>query len=125
MSLKKEENEIIMIAEHYKRIFCSLIKNGKEANLVELLKDGAGDIKQELILDFARENLNPDQRFIIHIHFCLSLLDSQEKEIIWKEYFLNQRSEKKSQWWEYNYARSTFYRIRNRAIKKFYGLCHS
>lgn len=124
MSLKKEELEIIEIADHYKRIFCTLIKNGKESNLLELLRDGVGEIKQSAILDFAKENFDADQRFIVHIHFCLSLLDSQEKEIIWKEYFLNQKSEKKSQWWEYNYARSTFYRIRNRAIKKFYSLCH-
>ncbi len=124
MSLKKEEKAITEIAEKYKKTFSNLIKNGKESNLPQLLKDESQPYFSSVnILDYAKENLNFDQRFIIHIHFCLSLMKPQEREIIWKEFFITQTSENKINWWSYHYARSTYYRIRNRAILNFYRLC--
>lgn len=124
MKNKKEETVIIQAADKYKRIFCNLIKNGKEANLAQLLKDESQPFYNSLnILDYAKENLSPDQRYVIHIHFCLSLLEPSEREIIWRDFFIVQPKFNRSDWWIFNYARSTYYRIRNRAIRRFYELC--
>lgn len=121
--MKKEEDLIVIISDKYKRILCNLIKNGREANLPLLLKDGSPTLSSLNVLDMAKENLNHDQRFIIHIHLCLSLLNEDERDIIWKDFFVNEPRNKKIPWWSYHYARSTYYRIRSRAIKKFYDLC--
>ncbi len=122
--MKLKEEIIIKIADKYKRVFCNLIKNGREANLTQLLKDESKPSLASMnVLDYAKENLNSDQRFIIHIHFCLSLLNPEEREIIWKEFFITSPKLNKLEWWNYKYARSTYYRIRSRAIKKFSELC--
>lgn len=122
--MKLNEETIIRVADKYKRVFCNLIKNGREANLTQLLKDESKLSSASMnVLDYARENLNSDQRFIIHIHFCLSLLSPEEREIIWKEFFISSPKLNKLEWWYYKYARSTYYRIRSRAIRKFSELC--
>ncbi len=122
--MKLHEETIIHVADKYKRIFCNLIKNGREANLTQLLRDESKPNSSSIsVLDYAKENLNPDQRFIIHIHFCLSLLHPEEREIIWREFFIVQPKRNKLDWWNYKYARSTYYRIRSRAIRKFAELC--
>ena len=124
MSNKKEEEIVIQAADKYKKIFSNLIKNGKESNLTQLLKDESQPYSTSLnVLDYAKENLNSDQRYIIHIHFCLSLLEPQEREIIWKDFFIISPKVNKTDWWVFSYARSTYYRIRNRAIKNFAELC--
>ena len=124
MSTKKEEEIVIQAADKYKKIFSDLIKNGKESNLTQLLRDESQPYSTSLnVLDYAKENLNSDQRYIIHIHFCLSLLEPQEREIIWKDFFIISPKVNKTDWWFFSYARSTYYRIRNRAIKKFAELC--
>ena len=124
MSTKKEEEIVIQAADKYKKIFYELIKNGKESNLTQLLRDESQPYSTSLnVLDYAKENLNSDQRYIIHIHFCLSLLEPQEREIIWKDFFIISPKVNKTDWWVFSYARSTYYRIRNRAIKKFAELC--
>ena len=124
MSTKKEEGIVRQAADKYKKIFSELIKNGKESNLTQLLRDESQPYSTSLnVLDYAKENLNSDQRYIIHIHFCLSLLEPQEREIIWKDFFIISPKVNKTDWWVFSYARSTYYRIRNRAIKKFAELC--
>jgi len=124
MKNKIKEETIISVADKYKKIFCTLIKEGKESNLGQLLRDESQPFSNSLnVLDYAKENLTANHRFVIHIHFCLSLLKPQEREIIWRDFFLVQPKVNKTDWWVFNYARSTYYRIRNRAINNFYELC--
>ena len=124
MKTKYKEELIIKVADKYKKTFSNLIKEGKESNLTQLLKDESHPFSSSLnVLDNAKENLTANHWFIIHIHFCLSLLDPQEREIIWRDFFIIQPKVNKVDWWVFHYARSTYYRIRNRAIDRFYELC--
>ena len=124
MKLQALEEDIINVAITYKKTLCKLVRDGKESNLLDLLHDDSeNNFPVDHVLDYAKENLDMDKRFIIHVHFCLSLLDKNSKQIIWKEYFLRENYETSGEWWRYNYARSTFYRLRNKAIKEFHALC--
>lgn len=125
MTLRKNEEEFIrFIATKYKHIFSQLIKEGKESNLIELLQDESLNHSNSInVLDYAKENLSNDQRFIIHIHFCLALLDKVYREIIWKEFFIDEEKNRRLEWWSYQYSRSTYYRNRSKAISLFYTLC--
>ncbi len=122
--MNKYEELIMQIAEKYKKIFCTLIKTGREANLTQLLRDESKPYSSSLsILDYAKENLSADQRYIIHVHFCLSLLTPEEREIVWRDFFIIQPKVNKLDWWDYKYARSTYYRLRSKAVRKFYEIC--
>lgn len=62
--------------------------------------------------------LSENEREIVRINFILSSLNTKEKEIIWNEFFFNDDKF----WWMSKYNRSTYYRIRAKAIDNFYLL---
>lgn len=64
------------------------------------------------------ESLNSDEREICRINFSLASLEKREAEIIWNEFFF---PEEKFYWMK-KYNRSTYYRIRAKAIMNFYTL---
>ena len=124
MSVEIQENAIKEVAMNYKRILGKLVREGKEKMFLDVLEDSNFYSQETMnVLSLSKQTIGSDERYLIHIHFCLSLLDKEEKEIIWKEFFLKEHKGKKYEWWSYNYARSTYYRLRTRAIKKFYSVC--
>ncbi len=113
---KKQEQEIMVLVKKYKMMICNQIKEG--TNTKEgMLFDPEQSYKTFYKLS-AGESLTPEERELCRINFVLSSLPKREMEIIWKEFFFPEDKF----WWMQKYNRSTYYRIRNKAILNFYAL---
>lgn len=116
-SKKFEESKIIDLVNHYKVLLCQQIKSGKSFNQEGLLFDSGS--KYNIFWKLSTETtLSENEREIVRINFILSSLNTKEKEIIWNEFFFNDDKF----WWMSKYNRSTYYRIRAKAIDNFYLL---
>lgn len=114
---KIQEERILEVVNHYKLLLCHQIKTGNSFNQEALLFDS--DSKYKSFWKYSSEKtLNDEEREIVRINFILSSLPIKEKEIIWNEFFF---SEDKF-WWMRKYNRSTYYRLRSKAIDDFYLL---
>ncbi len=114
---KVEEAAILEIVSRYKINLCHQIKEGKNLNQEGLLFDP--DAKYDTIWKISSERpLNEEEREIMRVNFILSSLKRTEKEIIWQEFFFVEDKF----WWMRKYNRSTFYRLRAKAIDSFYAL---
>ena len=59
-----------------------------------------------------------EEREILRINFIIASLPVNQKELIWKEFFFNEDKF----WWMERYNRSTYYRLKTKAINNFYSL---
>lgn len=114
---KKEEKAILEIVKSYKIILCNLIKSGKNLNNEGMLFDTSSTYSK-LWKRSSAELLSPEEREIYRINFSLASLEKKEAEIIWNEFFF---AEDKFYWMK-KYNRSTYYRLRAKAINNFYTL---
>ncbi len=114
---KVQEERINEIVNRYKLLLCHQIKTGNSFNQEALLFDSGS--KYKTFWKFSSEKtLNDEEREIVRINFILSSMPVREKEIIWNEFFF---CEDKF-WWMRKYNRSTYYRLRAKAIENFYLL---
>lgn len=113
---KKEEAAIILLVQRYKLLICQQIKAGTNCK-DGMLFDPSCDYKTFWKLS-SGESLTDDERELCRINFVLASLNKKEMEIIWKEFFFPEDKF----WWMQKYNRSTYYRLRNKAIKNFYRL---
>ena len=116
-STKKEEKAIIEVVTNYKTILCKLIKSGKNLNQEGMLF-APKSTYQAFWRTSSREFLSSDEREICRINFSLSALVRKEAEIIWNEFFFPIDKF----YWMAKYNRSTYYRLRAKAITNFYNL---
>ena len=116
-STKKEEKAILEVVNNYKTILCKLIKSGKNLNQEGMLFDPKSSY-QAFWRTSSREFLSSDEREICRINFSLSALVRKEAEIIWNEFFFPIDKF----YWMAKYNRSTYYRLRAKAITNFYNL---
>lgn len=116
-SKKRLEMMILEIVKRYKLILCRHIKNGLNLNNEGFLFDP--NSKYNTFWKISSENhYSDEQREILRINFILSSLTKKENEIIWKEFFFVEDKF----WWMSKYNRSTFYRLRAKAIDNFCSL---
>ena len=84
-----------------------------------LLQDsGVKSARDKTKVHIAKKSIrisSPEEVELSRVNFVFSLLLKPEKEIIVNEFLL----QKPSLWWVGNYSRSTYYRVRRRACKKF------
>ena len=117
-NLKKiQEERIKEVVNRYKLLICNQIKSGNSFNQEGLLFDSGSSYNS--FWKFSSENtLSDEEREILRINFILASLPVNQKELIWKEFFFNEDKF----WWMERYNRSTYYRLKNKAINNFYGL---
>ena len=125
--MKKEKFDIKVkqIIEQYKKNLAILMRKGHACEVVALLNDsGTLFTKDKSMYDIAKKTINAtcvEELEVQRVNFVFSLLNKNEREIIANEFLLN----KPSIWWNERFARSTYYRNRRNACKKFveyYGL---
>lgn len=96
--------------------------------LSHCIKDNKGESSSLMFYDSNREvsdyfsqlseTTSPEKRYILRVNFALSCMDMRASKILWKEYFF----QIEKYWWMRLYTRSTFYRLRKKAIEEF--LCY-
>ncbi len=59
-----------------------------------------------------------EKKYVLRVNFALSCMEARSSKLLWKEYFF----QIEKFWWMRNYTRSTFYRLRKKAIEEF--LCY-
>lgn len=117
ISKKNEENLINEVVKRYKICLCRAIKNGTSVKQDGMLFDPTAGYKTFWKIS-AGEELSDDEREICRINFILSSMVKREMEIIWNEFFFVEDKF----WWMRKYNRSTYYRIRSKAISSFCAL---
>ena len=117
-NLKKiQEEKILEVVNRYKLFICHQIKSGNSFNQEALLFDSGSSYNS--FWKFSSENtLSDEEREILRINFILASLPVNQKELIWKEFFFNEDKF----WWMERYNRSTYYRLKTKAINNFYSL---
>ena len=119
--MKKEKNDrqVKQIIEKYKTNLASLMRKGQAGEVISLLHDsGVINMKDKSMYEIAKISLNAtcvEEIEVQRVNFVFSLLSKIEKEIILNEFLLV----KAPIWWHEKYSRSTYYRYRRRACKKF------
>ena len=113
---KKLEKKMEESVLKYKKClsFCLKEENNKFNNYLFYDSDHEiGDYFEELSV-----NASPEKKYVLRVNFALSCMESRSSKILWKEYFF----QIEKYWWMRYYARSTFYRLRKKAIEEF--LCY-
>ena len=114
---KVEEIAILNLVNNYKIMLCRQIKNGKSSNQEGLLFDP--NANYETFWQYSTgAPLSDEEREIVRVNFMLSSLTRAMREIIWQEFFFVDDKF----WWMRKYNRSTYYRLRAKAIDEFYRL---
>lgn len=111
------ENAIEEIVKDYKIILCNQIKNGKCTLNEGMLYEPALDYQCCWKASMS-ETLSTEERRLCRINFILASMPKKEMEIIWKEFFFLEDKF----WWMRKYNRSTYYRLRAKAINDFLSL---
>jgi hypothetical protein len=121
----KYNNRIIkQIVEDYRKAYSVMLRNGNLSMAEFFLNDSNGKTDMKEILEHLQDvNICEEEKVILQIIFCLSIMDDTGREIIWKEFFNKSKTTSKIPWWEGIYSRSTFYRLKNQYVKQFINLC--
>ena len=119
MRKEKNEQKVKKVIELYKLNLARLMRKGQAGEVVTLLQDsGVKSARDKTMVHIAKKSIrisSPEVVELSRVNFVFSLLLKPEKEIIVNEFLL----QKPSLWWVGNYSRSTYYRVRRRACKKF------
>jgi hypothetical protein len=122
VNLKKEKSDVKvkMIIENYKKNLAKLMRRGQTNEVVSLLSDSGviSDKKTNNMMDIAKKSLSIsciEELEIQRVNFVFSLLTKTEKEIIANEFLFCEPS----LWWIEKYSRSSYYRRKFKACKKF------
>ena len=100
----------------YKKYLSQYIKENKEGNNSLMFYDVTRDVND--YLSQISETTSPEKRYILRVNFALSCMETRASRILWKEYFF----QIEKYWWMRLYTRSSFYRLRKKAINEF--LCY-
>ena len=119
MQNEKNEKKVKQVIELYKLNLAKLMRKGQAGEVVTLLQDSGGkSARDKNLVHIAKKSIrisSPEELELARVNFVFSLLLKPEKELIVNEFLL----EKSNLWWVNDYSRSTYYRLRRRACKKF------
>ncbi len=118
--MNKNTGKIKDIFDLYKTKLSKIVKEGTYKEVAHSLNDSqfasldSNKSMNEYLISSSK-GLDPDALYINHVDFCLSLLSSDERMIIYNDFVINNHD----LWYAKKWSRSTFYRIRSHAIDKF------
>ncbi len=114
MTNKDRENKIRAYVVRYKRCL-AICMNDPYCNNGEqpLLFDPKYE-NRHLYLKSQQSN-NENAKYLARVNFSLSCLERRKAMLLWKEFFF----QVEKFWWMRYYTRSTFYRLRKKAIEEF------
>ena len=99
------EQKVKQVIELYKLNLARLMRKGQAGEVVTLLQDsGVKSARDKTMVHIAKKSIrisSPEEVELSRVNFVFFLL------------------QKPSLWWVGNYSRSTYYRVRRRACKKF------
>ena len=115
----KYEERVKEIMDSYKGNLAKMMRRGLGSEVMSLLHDsGPMSARDKNIYDIARKSQSAsslEEVEIQRVNFVFCLLTKQEREVIVNDFLLN----KTGLWWDERYSRSSYYRLRKRACKKF------
>lgn len=112
---KVEEKKIQEIATMYKRYLTLCMRNDDYDEPKLMMYDSAFEVQEMFASVMRHEKMSKEKKEILRVNFVLSSIEKKKANIIWNEYFFPVEKF----WWMRYYSRSTFYRIRNKAIEEF------
>ena len=119
MNREKNEQKVKQVIELYKLNLAKLMRKGQAGEVLNLLQDsGVRTSKEKTFVHVVKKSLrisSPEELELSRVNFVFSLLLKPEKELIVNEFLLD----RPNLWWVNDYSRSTYYRLRRRACKKF------
>lgn len=118
--MNKNTGKVKDIFDSYKAKLSKIVKEGTYKEVAHSLNDSefASLESNKSMNDYlisSSEAIDSDALYINHVDFCLSLLSSEERMILFNDFVAN----KDDLWYTKKWSRSTFYRIRSHAIDKF------
>lgn len=118
--MNKNTGRVKEICDNYKMRLSKIVKEGTYKEIAHTLNDSSfasldSNKSMNDYLVSSSKGLDEDAMFINHVEFCLSLLNSEERMIIYKDFIQCEDG----LWYVDKWSRSTFYRIRSNAIDKF------
>ena len=119
---KYKMRNIKLIFDKYKKYYARLLRMNKMDETVSLFSDkevSSRDDFSGIVIAKFKEATSPEALYVNHVNFVFSLLNKQEREIIYNDFI---RCVPSSFWWMNVYSRSTYYRIRNKTYAKFLEL---
>ncbi len=108
------ENRIKEISLQYKKNLTLCMKNNNYDEPKLMLYDSAYEI-QKMFANVNDGDYSKEKKEILRVNFVLASLERKKSLIIWKEYFFPIEKF----WWMRYYTRSTFYRMRKKALEEF------
>ena len=115
----KYEERVKEIIDNYKKNLAKLMRKGLGSEVMSLLHDsGPMSARDKTIYDIAKKSQSASSQEEVEIqrvNFVFCLLTKQEREVIVNEFLLL----KTGLWWNERTSRSSYYRLRKRACKKF------
>ena len=118
--MNKNTGKVKDIFDSYKAKLSKIVKEGTYKEVAHSLNDSefASLESNKSMNDYlisSSKAIDSDALYINHVDFCLSLLSSEERMILFNDFVVN----KDDLWYTKKWSRSTFYRIRGHAIDKF------
>lgn len=115
----KYESQVKQIMEQYKKNLAKLMRRGLAGEVMSLLHDsGPMSSRDKSIYEIAKKSQNAtsqEEVEINRVNFVFCMLARQEREVIVNEFLLM----KPPLWLDEKISRSSYYRLRKRACKKF------
>ena len=115
----KYESQVKQIMEQYKKNLAKLMRRGLAGEVMSLLHDsGPMSPWDKSIYEIAKKSQNAtsqEEVEINRVNFVFCMLSRQEREVIVNEFLLM----KPPLWLDEKISRSSYYRLRKRACKKF------
>ncbi len=105
--------EVKKYALKYKKNLTACMNERSFAEEENLFFDPNQEAKE--LLRASQGEKNEGKRFILKVNFALSCMEKKKAMILWKEYFF----QVERFWWMRYYTRSSFYRLRKKAIEEF------
>jgi len=105
----------VEISKKFKQKDLIIKKIGMAYRKVEIVGLGVSTVREEDTLYLAPKKENYYSEVKMKVDYILSQLDEQLSKIIYNEYMVS----KKQNWWMYFYSKSTYYRLKNKAMDSF------
>ena len=113
---KIKERKLEEYVLNYKRCLSICMKNGDCIQGEYMFYDSSKEVNK--YFEESTFGASKEKKYIMRVNFALSCLDVKSAKLLWKEYFF----QIEKFWWMRLYTRSSFYRLRKKAINEF--LCY-
>ena len=103
------------ISKNFKQKDLIIKKIGMTYRKVDIVSLGVSLVREEETLYIGQKRENYYNEIKLKVDYILSQLDEQLSKIIYNEYMVT----KSQNWWIYFYSKSTYYRLKNKAMDTF------